>query len=82
MHEMNVVKHFWAEAVNIACYIQNIVWSKPILNKNPYELWKSKKSNISYFHQFGYVCYISNTIVYAWLALNHKSDLLGTLRKI
>src|ERR1044072_6521532 len=36
-------------------------WDMPILNKTPYELWKNKKPNISYFHHFGCICYVLNT---------------------
>src|SRR5580765_7828591 len=53
--------HFWAEAVNTACYIQNRISVRPILNKTPYELWKNKNPNISYFHPFGCICYVLNT---------------------
>src|SRR5580765_6578522 len=53
--------HFWAEAVNTACYIQNRISVRPILNKTPYELWKNKKPNISYFYPFGCICYVLNT---------------------
>ena len=33
----------------------------PIIKKTPHELWKGRKSNISYFHIFGFECYILNT---------------------
>ena len=33
---------------------------RPILKKTPYELWKNRKSNISYFHVFGCKCFIHN----------------------
>lgn len=59
--ESNLPKYFWAEAVNTACYIQNRILLHPILNKTPYELWKGRKSNISYFHPFGCKCTILNT---------------------
>src|SRR3954470_22619925 len=42
-------------------YIQNRISIRPILNKTPYELWKNRKPNISYFHPFGCVCFILNT---------------------
>src|ERR1044072_2155472 len=61
MQETNIAKHFWAEAVNTACYIQNRISIRPILNKTPYELWKNKEPNISYFHPFGCTCFILNT---------------------
>ena len=56
LQETGMAKHFWAEAVNTACYIQNRISVRPILNKTPYELWKKVKPNISYFHPFGCVC--------------------------
>ena len=61
INETNMAKHFWAEAVNTTCYIQNRVSIRPILEKTPYELWKNRKPNISYFHPFGCTCYILNT---------------------
>jgi hypothetical protein len=64
INETNIAKHFWAEAINTACYIQNKISIRPILNKTPYELWKNSKPNISYFHPFGCTCYILNTKEY------------------
>ena len=46
-------KHLWAEAVNTSCYLQHKIYIRPILKKTPYELWKGRKPNISYFHPFG-----------------------------
>ena len=59
--ESGLSKGFWAKAMNIACYIQNRVFLRPILKKTPYELWKGRKPNISYFHVFGSECFILNT---------------------
>ena len=61
IQETGMAKHFWAEAVNTACYVHNRVFIKPILSKTPYEPWKNKKPNISYFHSFGCVCFMLNT---------------------
>ena len=61
INETNMTKHFCAEAMSTACYIQNRVSIRPILEKTPYELWKNKNPNISYFHPFGCACYILNT---------------------
>src|SRR3954470_24926359 len=36
INETNMAKHFWAEAINTACYIQNRISIRPILNKTPY----------------------------------------------
>ncbi|WJX24545.1 hypothetical protein P8452_13640 [Trifolium repens] len=64
MHETKLVKHFWAEAVNTTCYIQNRIYIRPLLNLTTYELFKGRKLNISYFHQFGCTCYILNNKAY------------------
>ena len=59
IHENSLAKHFWAEAVNTTCYVQNRIYIRPILNKTTYELFKGRKPNISYFHQFGCTCLLS-----------------------
>jgi len=64
IHENNLAKHFWAEVVNTACYVQNRIYIIPILEKTAYELFKGRKLNISYFHQFGFTSYILNNKVY------------------
>ncbi|RDY04912.1 hypothetical protein CR513_11307, partial [Mucuna pruriens] len=33
-------KYLWVEAINIACYLQNKIYIRPILQKTPYGLWK------------------------------------------
>jgi hypothetical protein len=48
-----MAKNFWIEAANTACYIQNMICIRPIMGKTPYELWKNRKLNISYFRHFG-----------------------------
>ena len=53
-------KNFWAEAVNKACYIINRAMTRPITNKTPYELFKGRKPNISYFRIFGCKCFVHN----------------------
>jgi len=64
IHEYNMAKSFWAKVVNTSCYIKNKIYIKPILNKTPYELFKGRRPNISYFHQFVCTCYILNNKVY------------------
>jgi len=64
IHENNLAKHFWAEAVNTTCYVQNRIYIRPILEKTTYELCKGIRPNISYFHQFGCTCYILNNKLY------------------
>ena len=60
LSDSNIEKYFWAEAINTSCYILNRISIRKILNKTPYEFWKGRKPNISYFHVFGCTCYILN----------------------
>jgi len=64
IHENNLAKHFWAEVVNTACYVQNRIYIRPILEKTTYELFKGRRPDLSYFHQFGCTCYILNNKLY------------------
>ena len=59
--ESGLLKGFWVEVVNTACYIQNCVFLRAIIKKSPYELWKRRKANVSYFHIFGSEYFILNT---------------------
>lgn len=43
IHENNLRKYLWVEAVNTICYVQNRIYSRPILNKTSYELFKGRK---------------------------------------
>ena len=61
LQENNLPTYFWVEAVNTSCYIWNRVLIRLSLDKTPYELWKNKKPNISYFKVFGSKCFILNT---------------------
>ncbi|KAG7559347.1 Nucleic acid-binding OB-fold [Arabidopsis thaliana x Arabidopsis arenosa] len=60
MHGNQVPQRFWAEAINTSCYIINRVYVRRDSMKTPYELWKGKTPNLSYFHVFGCRCYILN----------------------
>ena len=61
LNENSLLKYFWAEVVNIACYVLNHVLIRSSLNKTPYELWKDRKPNIDYFNIFRCKCFILNT---------------------
>ncbi|CAL8988995.1 unnamed protein product [Prunus brigantina] len=58
LNSKNLAKHFWAEAVNTACYISNRVFVRSGTKQTPYEIWKGKKPNVSYFKVFGSTCYV------------------------
>ena len=61
LNEFSLPKYFWAEATSTSRYVINRVVNKNKLNKTPYELWKGRKPNISYFKVFGCKCFILNT---------------------
>ncbi|GJT08271.1 retrovirus-related pol polyprotein from transposon TNT 1-94 [Tanacetum coccineum] len=48
---------FWAEAVNIACYVQNRVIKVNPHNKTPYELFRGRTPALSFMRPFG--CYVT-----------------------
>jgi len=60
LNESNIPKYFWADAVYIVSYVLNKTLIRPILKKNPYELYKGRKPNISHLRVFGCKCFILN----------------------
>ncbi|GJT76614.1 putative ribonuclease H-like domain-containing protein [Tanacetum coccineum] len=53
---------FWAEAVSIACYVQNRVLVTKLHNKTPYELLHGRPPSISLMRPFGCHVTILNTL--------------------
>ncbi|GJS17011.1 putative ribonuclease H-like domain-containing protein [Tanacetum coccineum] len=53
---------FWAEAVSIACYVQNRVLVVKPHNKTPYELFRGFKPALSFMRPFGCHLTILNTL--------------------
>ncbi|GJW16003.1 ribonuclease H-like domain-containing protein [Tanacetum coccineum] len=53
---------FWAEAVNTACYVLNMVLVTKPQNKTPYELLIGKSPSISFMRPFGCPLTILNTL--------------------
>nr|KAJ0208804.1 hypothetical protein LSAT_V11C400202500 [Lactuca sativa] len=51
---------FWAKAVNTACFTHNRSLIHRTHKKTPYEMLKSRKPDVSFFHVFGCICYILN----------------------
>ena len=72
--ESKLSKYFWVEIINIACYILNHTLIRSILKKIPYELWKDRKPNISYFHIFGCRYFVLNNSEDSLDKFEAKSD--------
>nr|GEX93927.1 ribonuclease H-like domain-containing protein [Tanacetum cinerariifolium] len=53
---------FWTEAVNIVCYVQNMVLVTKPHNKTPYELLLGRTPSIRFIRPFGYPVTILNTL--------------------
>ena len=70
----NLLRYFWAEAINMAWYILNPTLIRPILKKTFYELWKDRKPNLDYFHIFRCKCFIHNNDKDSLANFDPKSD--------
>nr|GEY42883.1 ribonuclease H-like domain-containing protein [Tanacetum cinerariifolium] len=53
---------FWAEAINTACYVQNMVLINKSHNKTPYELFNGRSPAIGFHKPFGCHVMILNTL--------------------
>ncbi|KAI3718615.1 hypothetical protein L6452_19494 [Arctium lappa] len=60
LSESNLPTYFWVEAVNTACFTQNRSIIVKRHNKTSYEVFYGRKSNISFLHVFGCLCFILN----------------------
>ncbi|KAL8118058.1 hypothetical protein AgCh_015817 [Apium graveolens] len=58
LEESKLPTFFWAEAVNTACYTQNISLINQARCMTPYQLFKNKKPTLNFLHVFGCKCYI------------------------
>ena len=50
-------KSLWAEAASTACYVYNCLPNAPLKCKSPYEVWYSRKPDLSNLRVFGCVAY-------------------------
>ncbi|GKA01670.1 retrovirus-related pol polyprotein from transposon TNT 1-94 [Tanacetum coccineum] len=62
LFDSKLLATFWAEVVNIACYVQNRVLVIKPHNKTPYECFLGRKHALSFMRPFGYPVTILNTI--------------------
>jgi hypothetical protein len=58
LDEHRTPRRFWAEAVNTACYVSNMIYLKVHKKKTCYELMHGCTPKVSHFHVFGYKCFI------------------------
>ena len=58
LHNKDVARNLWGEAINTACHMVNRVYFRPDTKKTPCELWKGRKPNVKYFKNFGNTYFI------------------------
>ena len=58
LHNKDVARNLWGEAVNTTCHTINRVYFRPDTKKTSYELWKGRKPNVKYFRIFGSTYFI------------------------
>jgi len=74
LSESSLLKYFWANTVSTTCYLMNRVLIRPILKKNPYELFNGRKPNIVQLKMFGCKCYILNNGKENLIKFDEKAD--------
>ncbi|KAA3468615.1 Integrase, catalytic core [Gossypium australe] len=57
LFEKDMSKNMWAEAVNIAVYLQNRLSTKALAHKTPFEAWFGFKLSLAHLRTFGCLCY-------------------------
>ena len=58
LEDSKLPTYFWAEAINTACFTQNISIINQAQGKTPYQLMKNKKPTLGFLHVFGCKCFV------------------------
>jgi hypothetical protein len=58
LDEHRTLRRFWAEVVNAACYVWNMIYLRVHNKKTCYELMHGHTPNVSHFHVFRCKCFI------------------------
>ena len=58
LEESKLPTYFWAEAINTACFTQNISIINLAQGKTAYQLMKEKKPTLGFLHVFGCKCFV------------------------
>ena len=78
LDEYKTPRHFWVEAVEIACHATNCLYLHKLLSKIAYELLTGNKPQVGYFRVFGSKCYILGKHRHSKFApKSHEGFLLG-----
>ncbi|WVZ93972.1 hypothetical protein U9M48_039918 [Paspalum notatum var. saurae] len=58
LDEHRTLRRFWAEAVNMACYIVNRIFLRAFLGKTSYELRFGRQPSVKHLRAFGCRCFV------------------------
>ena len=58
LNEHRTSRRFWAEAVNMACYVANCIFLRAYLGKTSYELRYERQPRVSHLRAFGCRCFV------------------------
>jgi hypothetical protein len=58
LDEHRTPRRYWAEAVNIACHVENLIFLMAFLNKTCYEFMHERAPRVGHFRAFGCRCFI------------------------
>ncbi|KAG6437849.1 hypothetical protein SASPL_102779 [Salvia splendens] len=61
LHDKNLPRELWAEAVQCACHVTNRLPPWPGTQKSPFEIVYGEVPDVSYFRVFGSICYVHVT---------------------
>ncbi|KXJ62412.1 hypothetical protein RP20_CCG010927 [Aedes albopictus] len=67
LRDAKMPNKYWAEAINTACYLQNMLPSSAV-SKTPFEMWTSKKPDVNHLRLFGSQAYV-------WIPKEKRSKL-------
>lgn len=57
----NIPLYFWVEAIEVACFTQNLSFTNKRFSINPYEILNKRKPKVTFFHVFRSRCFIYNS---------------------
>ena len=58
LDEHRAPRHFWAEAINTACYVANRIFLRAYLGKTSYKLRFGKQPKLSHLRPFRSKCFV------------------------
>jgi hypothetical protein len=58
LDEHRTPRRFWAETVNTACYVSNMIYLRVHKKKTCFEMMHGRTPKVSHFHVFGCKCFI------------------------